>query len=389
MLLQEIQDSLAFVKDQLSAMDGLIEDKQAEVPELERQVRAARAVRRGACTLTARVVARVQQRVLEEEMSQFAALDTERTKAEGLTKHLAWAHVSEAEAKVEEGEAKVEEAKSKQPRIEAAIKSYEEKLKAAQAEKSQKTKAMADYTAASAATVDQRKAAALVASKARKAEEDARRQVAATQQERGDLQRKAAKLTEARETARQTQQRETQVETSAADAIVARARAAFEQAKAVHGRVKAEETAAVQAIEEARSDVDNLSSAADELSREEREARDMLQRLQSTQRDGLTAFGAGMPALVRGAPFCFSQLLVQANAHLACRPPQPYKITSASSARRLSAPWAPTCACLTAGGAWSSRRRSATSSTLSWWPPRPMAVRCRRWPPRWAYIGRR
>ena len=47
MLLQEIQDSLAFVKDQLVSMDSLIEDKQAEVPELERQVRAVLRLRPG------------------------------------------------------------------------------------------------------------------------------------------------------------------------------------------------------------------------------------------------------------------------------------------------------------------------------------------------------
>ena len=35
---------------------------------------------------------------------------------------------------------------------------------------------------------------------------------------------------------------------------------------------------------------------------EEREARDVLRRLQSAQSDGLTAFGDKMPALVRGSP---------------------------------------------------------------------------------------
>ena len=45
MLLQEIQDSLGFVKDQVVMMDSLIEEKQKEVPELERQVRAARQLR--------------------------------------------------------------------------------------------------------------------------------------------------------------------------------------------------------------------------------------------------------------------------------------------------------------------------------------------------------
>jgi hypothetical protein len=42
MLLQDIQDALSFVKDQLGAMDNLIEQKQAEVPELEKQARRAR-----------------------------------------------------------------------------------------------------------------------------------------------------------------------------------------------------------------------------------------------------------------------------------------------------------------------------------------------------------
>ncbi len=39
MLLQDIQDSLAFMKDEVATMDALIDDKRKEVPELELKAR--------------------------------------------------------------------------------------------------------------------------------------------------------------------------------------------------------------------------------------------------------------------------------------------------------------------------------------------------------------
>ena len=45
MLLQEIQDSLGYVKDQVMLMNQLIDEKQKEVPDLERQVRASQSLR--------------------------------------------------------------------------------------------------------------------------------------------------------------------------------------------------------------------------------------------------------------------------------------------------------------------------------------------------------
>ena len=244
-------------------------------------------------------------------MSLFAELDTQRARAEGLRKRLAWAYVAEAEQKLQTAEDEVAKCKAHLPRVENAISAAEEKLKEAQAEKSLKTKAMADYTAASAATVDKRKAAGAEVLRTRKAEEDARRQVSATQRERDDLQRKAARLTEARETARQTQQRETQAETSAADAVVARARAALEQARETFKRLQAEEAAAVQAAAEARQRCESLAASDEDLVREEREARDGLRRLQAAQSDGLAAFGDKMPALVRGAALAFARAWCQ------------------------------------------------------------------------------
>jgi chromosome segregation ATPase len=237
-------------------------------------------------------------------MSLFAELDTQRARADALRKRLAWAYVSEAEDKLGPAEEQVAKCKEKQVKVEKFIAERDEKLKEAQADKSEKTKAMADFNAASAATVDERKAAATEAHRARKAADEVRRQVSTTQQERTELQRKAARLTEARETARQTQQRETQAETSAADAAVARARRAFEECKQAHERVKAEEAAASRAAEEARARCYELSNSDDDLLREEREARDGLRRLQSTQSDSLAAFGDKMPALVRGATPC-------------------------------------------------------------------------------------
>ena len=314
-----------------------------------------------AAVLAAEPSCPAQRNQLDEELAQFAEFDTQRELRDNLRKRLAWTYVSEAEAKVQEAEAKVEECKEKLPRVEKAIASAEEKLNEAAAEKAAKTKAVADYTAASAATVDERKAAVAAASRARKAEEDARRQVSATQRERDLLNRKAARLTEARETARQTQQRETQAETSAADAHVARARAAFEQAKQAYERVKAEEQAAIQALEEARSRVENMQAGDDDIVREEREARDVLRRLQSAQSDGLTAFGDKMPALVRGVPEIRSGVPCCLASLTDTRlPSQRSARTLACSAPCPSAPWVLTCAYLTTAGAWWLRRPSAT-----------------------------
>ena len=65
MLLQEIQDQLAYTKDELNEWDTIVDQRKAEVPELERKARpqaALRARARAALMRTPGLAARSKRR---------------------------------------------------------------------------------------------------------------------------------------------------------------------------------------------------------------------------------------------------------------------------------------------------------------------------------------
>jgi hypothetical protein len=292
--------------------------------------------------------------------------------------------------------------------VERRVAKTEAALEEAQADKTEKSRAVAEFTAAFAATGDERKAALAAAAKARKAEDEAKRALGETQRNREEVRRKAARTTTALETARETQQRETQADTRAADAVIAQATKKLESAQAAAERARAEERAAADAAAAARSARDAGAQDKDDSERAERDARDAVARLQGAQRDGLSVFGNNMPALVRGAcpefraaptphalhhlsdaamccRLCPPRLRVRS---LACALQQRCRPTGSGSARRPWAPWARCCACLTQSGPLRWRRRSATCCPRSWWPTPRTGGCCSSWPRRWACRGR-
>jgi hypothetical protein len=361
-------------------------------------------------------------------MSLFAELNTQRERADGLKKRLAWAFVVEADAEVARLEARSAEARDKLPKIDNKLAKTEAALEEAQADKTEKSRAVAEFTAAFAATGEERKAALAAAAKARKAEEEAKRALSETQRTREEIRRKAARTTTALHSARETQQRETQADTRAADAAIARANERLEAAQAASERARAEERAAAAAAAEARAARDAGAKEEEDTVHEEREARDAVARLQGAQRNGLTMFGNQMPDLVRGArpairrapepcmPRCACTAPRPASMHRAracsshaCRltlpcarlcavtsashtpllclaslPQQLCKPTAGASPRRPWAPLARCCACLIPSGLLRLRRPSATRCPTSWWPTPRTGACCRTWPRVWA-----
>ena len=125
LLLDEIQEQLSYVKLQLKEMEALVAKKRAEVPELERSVRA-----------------------LRDEAALFTELEERRDALQELRKRLAWAHVEEVEAAAARAAAVVAEARDKRiPLVDAKIREQAATAAAAEATREARTAALSEFDA--------------------------------------------------------------------------------------------------------------------------------------------------------------------------------------------------------------------------------------------------
>ena len=277
MLLQEIQDSLGYVREQLKTIDELIASREALMPGMEDKLKA-----------------------LEEEMAQFSELENQRQKAEDLKKHLAWAMVNEQEAEAEAHAAEAAEIRdSKVPRVVKALAARQSTLDAAEGAKAAALSRVAQYTASMGSSAEARRAAQKSAQDAKRLEDTARRQVSESQRNVEEAKRKAGKLTGALQSARETQAHETQQEASAAAGQTREAEAQVEACAQAAVRAREAERAAMAALDDAEQRANTCAAQDADYARKEAEASKEEQQLLNAKSDTLQLFGPQMPSLVK------------------------------------------------------------------------------------------